>query len=552
MIRSRPEATRISVFAKAETSTGSYAGDVSSTPFDLEAQKVLSERLQGALKGGRLALFDWQVGTDTVYTNDLWLGLLGYCSDDMEPGFASWQQLIHPEDLPHGIEKLNKHLDGETDYYETVVRMRHKNGGWRHMRCAGEVLERTTDGAPIRMIGTQQDITALIETQQAYEKAASEAEAAVRAKSAFLSNMSHEIRTPLNGIVGMLELIALNNNGDQINQYVDSANECAALLDTLIGRLLEFGRLENNADNVLSDTFNPKSMLANIAMVMESHAIKKGLVFQFDYLTGEDYSVVSDEGRLAQIVNNLLANAIKFTDEGAVGLRVQMSKMPAAADRLMCDIEVWDTGIGIPEDQQEAIFGRFEQLETGHDKQRQGVGLGLSIVQEIVRQMEGEIKVSSVVGQGTRFRVQLPMVYVPFEKQQRPSLSGVWQADPGQKALVAEDNPFNLRIIEEYFRIFNLPFEIAETGREAIEKCAQQQFDLILMDICMPDVDGVEATQVIKSSTDSLNQSTPILGLTANGFPEDIASFTAAGMDSVLVKPYKVSDLQERLQAYLG
>jgi signal transduction histidine kinase/ActR/RegA family two-component response regulator len=387
------------------------------------------------------------------------------------------------------------------------------------------------------------------------------AEAASRAKSTFLANMSHEIRTPLNGIIGMTDL-ALRRATDakQIDQLGKVKTASAHLLH-VINDILDISKIEAERLQLEHTEFRLGDILENIVSLMGHRAVEKGLKLLTDL--PPDLSMRRFNGdpmRLSQIMLNLTGNALKFTEQGAITLRCRSieNNVPAADKVLLC-WEVIDTGIGIDAATQQRLFTAFEQADNSMTRKYGGTGLGLAISQQLVRLMDGEIGVESEAGKGSTFwfTVRLSQAaantVVPAPIFTQHSAETRLQSEfAGTRILLAEDEPVNQEVSRSLLEDLGFMVDLAGNGQQALALAQQHSYALILMDMQMPVMNGVEATRAIRNmGADSLNQTTPILAMTANAFNEDRLACQEAGMNDHIAKPVDRATLYETLLKWL-
>ncbi|MEM6303073.1 MAG: ATP-binding protein [Pseudomonadota bacterium] len=403
---------------------------------------------------------------------------------------------------------------------------------------------RATPGPQGGSVYVHRDITELEQKNEALRSARDAAEVASLAKSNFLATMSHEIRTPMNGIVGMASLLSECDLDAEAADYVKTINSAALALTHLISEILDFSKIEAGHLEIKPVAFDPRLLVKEMYDLMQPLASKKGLELRCELDVNIPDVLFGDPLRLRQILLNLLGNAVKFTSEGFVRLKM------ALGDRV--HIQVSDSGIGIPEDDLPFIFHAFQQVETGRERQFEGTGLGLSITKQLVDAMDGRIVVDSALGYGTVFDLWLPLgqeVEAPLEPTAPPidhiDLSGV-------RVLVVEDNRTNQAVVQKLLEKRGAVVTLAANGKQAINCYGPALFDVLLMDISMPVMTGLEAARSIRSIEHRRGwPRTPILALTGNALERDREEALSAGMDGFLNKPVQRDDLMRALALHL-
>jgi CheY-like chemotaxis protein len=401
------------------------------------------------------------------------------------------------------------------------------------------------------MLGTHMDVTERKQAEEAVHLAKEAAEAASLAKTEFLANMSHEIRTPLNGILGIIQVLEDTPlNEDQRECLKIGLNSGRSLL-RIIGDILDLSKIESGKMEVREEEFTPSEIIQSIQGAFLNEAMRKGLVANYHVSPALPLLLVGDSGRIRQILFNLVGNALKFTEQGEVSVRVYPEGVDANPSRFDLCFDVSDTGIGIPKDKLESIFEPFTQADGSYTRRFGGTGLGLSIIKRFTELLGGTVRIESEEGVGTTVSFRIPVKAAEGGESVAEEGSATTVALPfALKILLAEDDLSNQLVAKRLLEKQGHTVVSVATGIEALDAVRKERFDLVLMDVQMPEMEGSEATKEIRKETRF--KDLPIIALTAHAMSGDKERFMEAGMNGYLSKPIDMEELAKVLGGVIG
>ena len=470
-----------------------------------------------------------------------------------------WRLLLHPDDAPDYISAVRRGIE-EHASFRAEARVRRADGEWRWVATCAEPRF-SPGGEFLGHVGISPDISERKQAETAIDKAREAAEAANRAKSEFLANVSHEIRTPINGVIGMTGLLLDTKLNDDQRHIAEIVRDSGESLLRLINDILDFSKIEARRLDLETLDFDLRSLLEDLAAALSVHAVEKELQLSCSADPAVPTLLRGDPGRLRQILTNLAGNAVKFTSAGEVKLRVFMEK--DTENEVLLRFSVRDTGIGIPDDKIGMLFDKFAQVDASTTRKYGGTGLGLAISKQLVELMGGEIGVVSEEGKGSEFWFTVRLGKQPQKAQtenlpraelrghlarKRPrSFAGV-----SARILVAEDNITNQLVAQGLLKRLGLTADVVGNGAEAIKALESIPYDLVLMDVQMPVLDGFAATRQIRSQDSAVpNHQIPVIAMTAHALKGDRQCCIDAGMTDYLSKPVSRQALAQVLERWL-
>lgn len=443
------------------------------------------------------------------------------------------------------------HHDEKSVYWESCIESANNEILWIES-IASPLPQRDYSQKFSGIIVVTRDITSRKKIMFELEAAKEDAFAASNAKSSFLANMSHEVRTPMNGVLGMLQLLTYTNLTTEQFKYVEAATTAGKSLLTIINDILDYSKIEAGKLQITPEPFQFREMVRTLINSFETSVDPTDVRLSYQISPDLPNTLIADQTRIRQILFNLVGNAVKFTENGEIVIKIQKHK-DITADKILIKATIADTGIGIPEENVEELFEHFTQAQTSGKRKFKGTGLGLSIARQLINQMGGTIQLQRNKKQGTTvtFTMEVDIAMEPVRgdsnRQPAPILTS-----PNRRlsALIVEDEPINQQILLAILKKLGHQHTLATNGKEALENLEHHTYDIILMDVQMPVLDGIETTKIIKNSVRYKNASnTPIIALTAYAMAGDEEKCLAAGMDSYLSKPVDIKELEAKLKA---
>ena len=516
----------------------------------LEHSKKLSknlsfseERFSLALEGAEDGLWDWDLTTDKVFYSTTWKHMFGYENHEVEDNLQEWKDKVHPDDTKAVLKDIQDYLERKTTVYESEMRILCKDGSYKYILSRGKAIF-DAQGYATRMLGFHIDMSDQKNLEKNLLQAKEQADKANQAKSDFLANMSHEIRTPLNGIIGLTDLVLKTDLNEKQNNYLSKSKTSSLALLRVINDILDYSKIEAGKLDLEYKTFDIDIMMENIKDLFEYQATQKGIKLHFATTLKKHTFVIGDSLRLTQILTNLVGNALKFTDKGSIDIDIKQLKDDKESMKLQFSVK--DSGIGINPDVQKKLFSEFSQADTSITREYGGTGLGLAISKQLVHMMDGVIWIESEEGEGSEFfftayftkadendQTQTAPVQTEFDPSDIQLLKGI-------DILLVEDNKTNQLVICGILEEYAVNISIANNGQEAVDMAKSKTYDVVLMDLQMPIMDGFKATKIIRTYKEY--QQTPIFALSAAVMQKDKELTHEAGMDEHLAKPieYKV------------
>jgi len=526
----------------------------SAKTFDLinrdQELEIITQRFQTSFDNAPIGVVNMSINGQIMEVNQSFCDFLSYSRDELLK--ISFEQLVHSTDQRAYIENINHILTSIDTAIISEIKQVRKDGElvWGQLTIK---LIQLNNGQPNYFILIIENVTERKLKDEQLLAAKELAETLAKTKSQFLANMSHEIRTPMNAIIGLSDLALLEENPTELSTHVQHINTAATHLLAIINDILDLSKLEAGRIQLMPAAFDLNELLSTTHYLLLNAAVTKGLNLSLNKDQNVPDIMMGDSLRLRQVLINLVGNAIKFTDQGSVELSISLLESNESSVRILFAVK--DTGIGITPEQQAKLFQPFSQLDDGYSRSFGGTGLGLVISQDLVTLMGGEIKIDSSFGSGSCFSFELELPIVPLvnlEEDKAPTeiidtVSPVpIKMSKDLRILVAEDDFLNQLVIGKVLDHFGVRYVLVNNGLEVLSQLEQDHFDIILMDLHMPMMNGYEATLEIRNI--AAYKAKPIIALTASVTDEAKQQCIEIGMNDFIEKPLTISKLSDKLK----
>ncbi|AZQ65269.1 response regulator [Flammeovirga pectinis] len=506
---------------------------------DIEQKEML---YRGLVENASEMIYQADVDGKLLYVNPATLTITGYSSEEIiSKEFFDLITLDMREEVTLKFEEQKKN-GTHKETYEYSINNKEGAEVWIYQTLIS-ITNKQNVIIGYSSVGV--DISLRKEMEQTLETARQKALESARIKERFIANTSHELRTPMNAIIGLSNLLTKTPLLPKQSEFINAIKTSSENLLVVINDVLDMSKIESEKLEIEFIEFNLKDKIAQFMTALEIKASEKNILLLHEWKPEVHEYILGDPYRLNQVLTNLVSNAIKFTTDGEVKLTVELDRIDEENNVQYLNIKVKDTGEGISEEKHKSIFEGFSQADASITRKFGGTGLGLTISKSLVELMGGVITLESEVGKGSTFSVLIPFKKCEDIDIVKEPLRLDEDIDWSEyKVLLVEDNQFNQLLAENILGQWKVDVEIADNGKIAIEKIQKSNFDVILMDIQMPEMDGIEATQYIRGK---LQIATPIIALTANAMKDDLDYYESIGMDACITKPFKQDDLQDVL-----
>jgi PAS domain S-box-containing protein len=516
-----------------------------STINELHKKDLLLDQTQEIAKMGS---WEWDVQADKVTWSAQLYKLFGVEQEQLQLRADSLLRFIHPEDLQKVLSEVQRCIQ-HNQLLPIECRVKTQDQREIFVRCEAKA-ELADFNQFSKIIGVIRDITDEKNNEKALVAAKENAENAAKIKEDFISTMSHELRTPMNAVLGMTNLLLQEKPQQHQEKYLEVLQSAAKNLLSLINDILDISKIEAGKVVFENIDFNIEELLQNITNIYQYTAKEKGLQLDLAYDSNIHPLLVGDPTKMTQILTNLISNAIKFTNQG--GVTIELRLLAVQADSNTIEFLVKDTGIGIPASKLHTIFESFTQADTTTSRKYGGTGLGLTICKKYIELQGGKLAVESEENKGSTFSFTLtfPKSKLTVWERQKPVEIAQNFMVQHLRILVAEDNETNQFVVSKFLDSWKIGYDFANDGKEVIDKIQSKHYDMVLMDIQMPEIDGYQAAKLIRQMKGDYFQHIPIIALTASVLSSVGAKVKAAGMNDFVVKPFEPNELLAKITQY--
>lgn len=518
-----------------------------------ETQQKLREsesRWYAALEGSEFGVWEWDLKKDSLYFSPKLKELYGYHPEELHPTTEFWIRTCHPDDLEVSKFALDNHLENKTQQFQSDRRVLHRDGTYRWFQSRGIVIERDDQGQPLKVVGSVVDITERKKLEEELIEAKNSAEANVKIKRRFLANISHEIRTPMHAIMGIAEQLTRSTLNDKQEYYLRIINDSAKALLGIINDVLDISKIEEGKLKIDNVDFGMRDILYNVFNLFSDTAEQKNLRYKLNFDERLNRLFTGDPARVRQVLLNIISNALKFTEKGTITISCRL--LSRSENQYNVLFECTDTGIGMSDEMKNKLFEDFSQEDESFERKYGGSGLGLAITNELVQLMNGSVSVKSMKDEGTTISIILPFTESGTILHSIPKIINPAAGKTSLSSLsvlVAEDNQFNRLLLQIMLGNNEISYDMADNGLQAVELATRKNYDLILMDIQMPEMDGIEATKKIRSIC---QRNIPIIAITANAVEEELKTYMREGLTDYLTKPFDEYKLLKKIREYIS